>query len=543
MILYYREAKDGQILEEGITEAGSMASFTAAGTAYSNYNVPTIPFYMYYSMFGFQRIGDMVWAFADSRGKGFLMGGTAGRTAMLGEGLQHQDGHSLVLSSTVPTCVTYDPAYVFELAVVLQDGIRRMYQEGEDVFYYVTMYNEDYEQPVMPEGAAEGVLKGLYKFRAAATGPAQAQLFGSGPILNEALRAQIILAEKYGIPVDVWSVPSYTEVRREALSVERWNRLHPASPERKPHLVTALEGAVGPIIAASDYMKSIPDALAPWLNVTSQRLVTLGTDGFGRSDNREHLRRHFEVSAEAIAGATLSKLARRRQDQAEEGAAGARRTQPRHRSRRPSLRISIGAHIPIEEKRLKSAKKSGAPAIEIPWENPLIPNKRLRELYTAMAELRLLEEHIATLQRRSKPASRLQVNPGEEACRASTALSLLPGDVTSDPAPGIATRFLRGGKLAGVLQSAELAVSAAQPVPTELPFAIDPERRLLLAIGAALALASKKKGQLVLANIYPGELTLPEWKPIFRLASAHAAPILFVALPASGPLYQIREAS
>jgi pyruvate dehydrogenase E1 component len=310
MLLYYREAKDGQILEEGITEAGSMASFTAAGTAYSNYGVPSIPFYMYYSMFGFQRIGDMVWAFADSRGKGFLMGGTAGRTTMLGEGLQHQDGHSLVLSSTVPTCVTFDPAYVFELAIVLQDGIRRMYQEGEDVFYYVTMYNEDYEQPAMPEGAAEGVLKGLYKFRAATTGPAQAQLFGSGPILNEALRAQTILAEKYGIPVDVWSVPSYTEVRREALAAERWNRLHPASPERKPYLVTALEGAAGPIIAASDYMKSIPDALAPWLNVTSQRLVTLGTDGFGRSDNREHLRRHFEVSAEAIAGATLSKLAR-----------------------------------------------------------------------------------------------------------------------------------------------------------------------------------------------------------------------------------------
>jgi pyruvate dehydrogenase E1 component len=229
---------------------------------------------------------------------------------MLGEGLQHQDGHSLVLSSTVPTCVTYDPAYVFELAVVLQDGIRRMYQEGEDVFYYVTMYNEDYEQPAMPEGAAEGVLKGLYKFRAAASGPAQAQLFGSGPILNEVLRAQTILAEKYSIPADVWSVPSYTEVRREALAVERWNRLHPASPERKPYLVTALEGAAGPIIAASDYMKSMPDALAPWLNTTTPRLVSLGTDGFGRSDNREHLRRHFEVSAEAIAFATLSKLAR-----------------------------------------------------------------------------------------------------------------------------------------------------------------------------------------------------------------------------------------
>jgi pyruvate dehydrogenase E1 component len=310
MLLYYREAQDGQILEEGITEAGSMASFTAAGTAYSNYGVPTIPFYMYYSMFGFQRIGDMVWAFADSRGKGFLMGGTAGRTTMLGEGLQHQDGHSLVLSSTVPTCVSYDPAFVYELAVVLQDGIRRMYQQGEDLFYYVTMYNEDYAMPPMPDGAAEGILKGLYKFRTAAKGPAVAQLFGSGPILNEVLRAQEILAEKYNIATDVWSVPSYTEVRRDALAVERWNRLHPAEPERKSYLQTALEGAVGPIIAASDYMKSMPDALAPWINVNSTRLVSLGTDGFGRSDNREHLRRHFEVSAEAIAGATLSKLAR-----------------------------------------------------------------------------------------------------------------------------------------------------------------------------------------------------------------------------------------
>ncbi len=307
MLLYYREDKDGQILEEGITEAGSMASFTAAGTAYSNYKVPCIPFYMYYSMFGFQRIGDMVWAFADSRGKGFLMGGTAGRTTMLGEGLQHQDGHSHVLSSTVPTCVSYDPAYAYELAVVIQDGIRRMYEKGEDVFYYITMYNEDYAMPSMPEGAAEGILKGLYKLKPAVSGTAVAQLFGSGPILNEVLRAQAILAERYQVQTDVWSVPSYTEVRREALAVERWNRLHPAEKERRSYLQTALAGAVGPIIAASDYMKSLPDTLAPWL---AGRLVTLGTDGFGRSDNREHLRRHFEVNAESIVGATLSRLAR-----------------------------------------------------------------------------------------------------------------------------------------------------------------------------------------------------------------------------------------
>ena len=311
MLLYYREAKDGQILEEGITEAGSMASFTAAGTAYATYKVPAIPFYMYYSMFGFQRIGDMAWAFADSRGKGFLMGGTAGRTTMLGEGLQHQDGHSIVLSSTVPTCVTYDPAFVYELAVVVQDGIRRMYEKGEDLFYYITMYNEDYAMPAMPEGCAEGILRGIYKLKPATGGEAVAQLFGSGPILNEVLRAQGMLAEKYGVHADVWSVTSYTELRRDALAVERWNRLHPAEKERQNYLQTALEGTQGPIIAASDYMKVLPDSLAPWLNAgPTARLVTLGTDGFGRSDNREHLRQHFEVNAESIVGATLSKLAR-----------------------------------------------------------------------------------------------------------------------------------------------------------------------------------------------------------------------------------------
>ena len=288
-----------------------MASFTAAGTAYSTYKVPAIPFYMYYSMFGFQRIGDMAWAFADSRGKGFLMGGTAGRTTMLGEGLQHQDGHSIVLSSTVPTCVTYDPAFVYELAVVVQDGIRRMYEKGEDLFYYITMYNEDYAMPAMPEGCAEGILRGIYKLKPAAGGEAVAQLFGSGPILNEVLRAQTILAEKYGVHTDVWSVTSYTELRRDALAVERWNRLHPAEKERQNYMQTALEGTQGPIIAASDYMKVLPDSLAPWLNAgPTARLVTLGTDGFGRSDNREHLRKHFEVNAESIVGATLSKLAR-----------------------------------------------------------------------------------------------------------------------------------------------------------------------------------------------------------------------------------------
>jgi len=307
MLLYYREEQDGQILEEGITEAGSMASFTAAGTAYSNYRTPTIPFYMYYSMFGFQRVGDMVWAFADSRGKGFLMGGTAGRTTMLGEGLQHQDGHSHVLASTVPTCLSYDPAFVYELAVILQDGIRRMYQENEPVFYYITMYNEDYAMAEMPDGVAEGIVRGIYKFKGAIKGKADAQLFGSGPILNEVVRAQQILAEKYSVQADVWSVTSYNELRREALSIERWNRLHPAEAEKTPYILQAIKGAKGPIIAATDYMKSVPDQLSPWL---TNRLVTLGTDGFGRSDNREHLRAHFEVNAESIVAATLSRLAR-----------------------------------------------------------------------------------------------------------------------------------------------------------------------------------------------------------------------------------------
>jgi len=308
MLLGYNEKKNGQILEEGITEAGSMASFTAAGTAYANYKVPMVPFYLYYSMFGFQRIGDMAWAFADSRGKGFLMGGTAGRTTMLGEGLQHQDGHSPVLSGTIPTCITYDPAYVYEMAVIVQDGLRRMYENSENCFYYITMYNEDYLNPAMPEGDAvhEGILRGIYKFKSSSK-PAQIQLFGSGPILNEAVRAQQILAEKYNIAADVWSITSYVELRRDCLDTERYNRLHPAEKERTPYIVQALGKAAGPIIAASDYMKSLPDALSPWLG---SRLVSLGTDGFGRSDNREHLRRHFEVDAESIAAAALSKLAR-----------------------------------------------------------------------------------------------------------------------------------------------------------------------------------------------------------------------------------------
>jgi len=308
MFLYYKESKDGQILEEGITEAGSMASFTAAGTAYANYSLQMIPFFIYYSMFGFQRIGDLIWAFADARGKGFLCGGTAGRTTLAGEGLQHQDGHSLVLASTLPTCAAYDPAYAYEIAVIVQDGIRRMYQEQEDRFYYITLYNENYAMPPMPEGVhAEDIIKGIYRYRAAGNDKAVVQLFGSGPILNEALRAQTILMERYGVPADVWSVTSYNELRREALRVTRWNRLHPDQPAQTPFIVEALRGAEGPIVAATDYMKAVADQIAPWL---PGRMETLGTDGFGRSDNREYLRRHFEVNAESIAAAALSRLAR-----------------------------------------------------------------------------------------------------------------------------------------------------------------------------------------------------------------------------------------
>jgi pyruvate dehydrogenase E1 component len=307
MLLYYRESKDGQILEEGITEAGSMASMTAAGTAYANYGVPMVPFFTYYSMFGFQRVGDLVWAFADARGKGFLMGGTAGRTTLSGEGLQHQDGHSILVSSAVPTCATYDPAYVYEIAVIVQDGIRRMYAEGEDRFYYIMIYNEDYPMPEMPAGVEEGIVKGIYKLKAPEGKKAVVQLFGSGSILNEALRAHSILAEKYNIPADVWSVTSYNELRREALAADRWSRLHPTEKQKQPYILSALEKAEGPIIAASDYMKAVPDQLAPWLGT---RMITLGTDGFGRSDNREHLRRHFEINAESIVTSALSRLAR-----------------------------------------------------------------------------------------------------------------------------------------------------------------------------------------------------------------------------------------
>ncbi len=309
ILLYYKEAKDGQVLEEGITEGGAIAEFTAAGTAYANYGIDMIPFYIYYSMFGFQRVGDAIWAFADSRGKGFLLGGTAGRTTLSGEGLQHQDGHSLLMASTVPTLAAYDPGFAYEIAVIVREGIRRMYEMREDLFYYITLYNENYAQMAMPEGAEAGILKGIYLCRKSDVSKpkARVQLLGSGSILTEAVKAQQILAEKYNVAADLWSVTSYSELRREALSVDRWNRLHPAEAAKTPYIQQVLEGTEGPVVAASDYMKMVQDQIAPWL---SGRYVTLGTDGFGRSDNREHLRAHFEVNAASIAAAALSSLAR-----------------------------------------------------------------------------------------------------------------------------------------------------------------------------------------------------------------------------------------
>ncbi|MCB0276756.1 MAG: pyruvate dehydrogenase (acetyl-transferring), homodimeric type [Calditrichaeota bacterium] len=312
-LLYYREAKNGQILEEGITEAGSMASFTAAGTAHANYGTDMIPFFIYYSMFGFQRIGDLAWAFADQRGRGFLIGGTAGRTTLNGEGLQHQDGHSHVMAGTIPTCLPYDPAWAYEIAVIIQEGMRRMYNEREDIFYYITVCNENYSMPAMPEGCQEGILKGLYKFREMPAKPKgsrkamlKAHIFGGGSILREALRAQEILAEKYDVAADVWSATSYVMLHRDAMETERWNMLNPTQKARKPYIAELFEKEDGPIVAASDYLKTLPNQVARFV---PNSLLALGTDGFGRSETREALRRFFEVDAECITIGVLYQLA------------------------------------------------------------------------------------------------------------------------------------------------------------------------------------------------------------------------------------------
>ena len=311
-MLYYKEARDGQILEEGITEAGAVSSFIAAGTAYANYDVSTIPFFIYYSMFGFQRIGDFIWAAGDMRCRGFLIGGTAGRTTLAGEGLQHQDGHSHLLAYPVPNLITYDPAYAYELATIVREGIRRMYGEREDVFYYLTVGNENYVQPAMPKDAAVGILRGAYCFRAAPNPKekCKAQLLGSGAILNEVVKAQQILAERYGVAADVWSVTSYKELRRDALACERWNRLNPGEKPRVPYVAEAFAKAPGVFVAASDYVAALPDSIAKWLPGSLQ---SLGTDGFGRSESRAALRDFFEVDARYVVLATLQALAKEKQ--------------------------------------------------------------------------------------------------------------------------------------------------------------------------------------------------------------------------------------
>jgi pyruvate dehydrogenase E1 component len=306
-VLYYREATNGQILEEGITEAGSMASFIAAGSSHYTHGINMIPVFIFYSMFGFQRIGDLIWAAGDMRCRGFMLGGTAGRTTLIGEGLQHQDGNSLLFASAYPTVRSYDPAFAYETVVIFLEGLKRMYQDGEDCIYYITVENENYAQPPMPDGARKGILKGLYRYRKAEKGDAAVQLFGSGPILRCALEAQEILAERYDIPADLWSATSYNELARDARSAARHNRLHPKGKPRQSYLREALADAKGPIVAASDYVRGLAEQISPYVE---QPLCVLGTDGFGRSDTREALREFFEVDAESIVLAALSELAR-----------------------------------------------------------------------------------------------------------------------------------------------------------------------------------------------------------------------------------------
>jgi pyruvate dehydrogenase E1 component len=306
-LMYYREDEKGQMLQEGINEAGAMSSWIAAATSYSHSDAPTIPFYIYYSMFGFQRIGDLAWAAGDMRARGFLIGGTAGRTTLNGEGLQHEDGHSHLISATIPNCVSYDPTFSYEVAVIVQDGLRRMYAEQEDVFYYLTVMNENYEHPGMPEGAEAGILKGMYLFREGKAGAKlRVQLMGSGTILREVIAGAELLEQDFGIAADIWSCPSFTELRREAMAVERWNLLHPTETQKKTYVETCLEGRQGPVIAATDYMRLFADQIRPYVPA---RYKVLGTDGFGRSDYRVRLREFFEVNRYWVAVAALKSLA------------------------------------------------------------------------------------------------------------------------------------------------------------------------------------------------------------------------------------------
>ncbi len=312
-LMFYKEDKHGQILQEGINEAGAMSSWIAAATSYSTHGASMIPFYIYYSMFGFQRIGDLAWAAGDQRARGFLLGGTAGRTTLNGEGLQHEDGHSHLISSTVPNCISYDPTFAYEVAVIIQDGLRRMYKEQEDVFYYLTLMNENYQHPAMPKGAEEGIIKGMYQLSESKLGTGKGgkkaprvQLLGSGTILREVISAQTLLEQDFGVAADIWSCPSFTELRREGLRVERWNMLHPDQKPREAYVSQCLDRATGPVVAATDYMKMFADQIRPFVH---KHFVVLGTDGFGRSDTREKLRGFFEVDRRYVAVAALKALA------------------------------------------------------------------------------------------------------------------------------------------------------------------------------------------------------------------------------------------
>ncbi|MEX2367467.1 MAG: pyruvate dehydrogenase (acetyl-transferring), homodimeric type, partial [Pseudohongiellaceae bacterium] len=319
-VMYYREDVKGQLLEEGINEAGSMGSWLAAATSYSVHNYPLIPIYIYYSMFGFQRIGDLCWAAGDLRARGFLIGATAGRTTLNGEGLQHQDGHSLVLAHTIPNCISYDPAYAYEMAVVVQDGMRRMYQEKESVYYYITAMNENYVQPEMPKGAEEGIIKGMYlledgdskEYKVAARGKTQARirLLGSGTILREVRKAAAMLRKDYKITVDVWSVPSFNELAREGQQTERYNLVHPEAKQKVSYVEQCLSAKEGPVLASTDYIKLYAEQIRAYVPAPYR---VLGTDGFGRSDSREKLRRFFEVNSDYVVVAALSELVKQKQ--------------------------------------------------------------------------------------------------------------------------------------------------------------------------------------------------------------------------------------
>jgi len=314
-LLYYKEAKDGQILEEGITEAGAISSWIAAATSYSAHGVPMLPFYIFYSCFGFQRIGDLVWSAGDARSRGFLLGATAGRTTLSGEGLQHEDGSSHILFSTVPNCVAYDPAFGYEVTTIVREGMRRMLENQEDVFFYITLMNENYVHPAMPAGAEEGILKGMYRLREGRgtrgegrgkKETPQVQLLGSGTILREVLAAAEILDTDWKVAADVWSVTSFTELRRDGLGIERWNRLHPDAQPKQTWVEQSLAKTCGPIVAASDYMRALPDLIRTWV---PRKYVVLGTDGYGRSDGRAALRDFFEVDRNHVVVAALKVLA------------------------------------------------------------------------------------------------------------------------------------------------------------------------------------------------------------------------------------------